>query len=126
MEIKVFVDTNILIDYSKGYQDSLRELFIKQHNRQIQLCINSIIMMEYLSGIVPRFKKKALSFLKQFDFVPMGFGVGIHASELVRSKDISFWKDALIAASCLDENAMIATKNKKHFKDIKNLKIYEI
>jgi predicted nucleic acid-binding protein len=122
----VLVDTNILIDYSKGYSEDFEILLERQYKGEIHILINPVVVMEYLIGVSDNEIDIALSFLTQFDIVDINFRMGISASRLVQGKHVSFWKDALIVASCIDSDAMLATKNKKHFKDIKGLQLYEL
>jgi predicted nucleic acid-binding protein len=121
----LLVDTNILIDYSNGYGDELKNLFELQKKGLAHLLVNPIVVMEYLIGIYEKDIENALGFLSQFDSIPITIPMGILASKLVQKRIGSFWKDALIATCCIEEDLSLATKNVKHFNDIKGLKLYE-
>ncbi len=45
--MKVFVDTNIIIDYTKGFEKNLLSLLEKQDKKEIEIFINPIIITEF-------------------------------------------------------------------------------
>jgi predicted nucleic acid-binding protein len=47
--MKIFVDTNIIIDFTKGYTKVLKTLFEKKIKGELELYINPIIVAEFLN-----------------------------------------------------------------------------
>jgi predicted nucleic acid-binding protein len=125
--MKIFVDTNIIIDFTKGYTKVLKTLFEKKIKGEVELYINPIIVAEFLNDQSLKNKKtktKALEFLTFFETPPITKETGIIASNLLRENKVSFLADAFIAASCLQHKLLLATNNKKDFQKIKELGFY--
>lgn len=126
---KILVDTDILIDYTKGYDLALRTLLEKQAKGKVTLFVNSVVLAEFFSnGSLSNRKKydKAVEFFGLFGFVEINKKAGLLAGELLREKKANFLGDALISATCLLEGMSLASRNKKHFAKIPNLKILEV
>jgi len=125
--MKIFVDTNIIIDFTKGYTKVLKTLFEKKIKGELEIYINPIIVAEFLNDQSLKNKKtknKALEFLMFFETLPITKETGIIASSLLREDKVSFLADAFIAASCLQHKLLLATNNKKDFQKIKELSFY--
>ena len=125
--IKVLVDTDVLIDYSKGYTGTLEELFEKQAKAQVELFINPVIIAEFYTDLKLKNKqrwKKAEEFLRFFKTANISGKIGTKAGEFLRENLVSFLGDALIAATAVIEKLRLATRNKKHFKNVPNLEFY--
>ena len=124
---KVLVDTDILIDYSKGFSGLLQKLFELQKKQKVELFINPVITAEYFTdqnlAIKSKFNK-AVKFLEFFRMVNINKEIGILAGRLSREKMVSYLGDSLIAATCLQGKLKLATRNKKHFKNVKDLNFY--
>lgn len=124
---KILVDTDILIDYSKGYRGLLQKLFELQKKKKVELFINPVITAEYFTdqnlSIKSKFNK-AIKFLEFFRMVNINKEIGILAGRLSREKVVSYLGDSLIAATCLQGELKLATRNKKHFNNVKNLNFY--
>jgi len=125
---KVFIDTNIIIDFTKGWTKVLKKLFDKKLKGEFDLFINPIIVGEFLNDKSlqdKRRKTKALEFLMFFEILPITKETGIIAGELLRENKVSFLADAFIAASCLQHKLLLFTNNKKDFQKIKELDFYQ-
>jgi predicted nucleic acid-binding protein len=125
--MKIFIDTNIIIDFTKGHTKVLKTLFEKKIKEGAELYINPIIVTEFLNDRSLKNKKtktKALEFLTFFETLPITKETGIIASNLLRENKVSFLADAFIAASCLQHKLLLATNNKKDFQKIKELGFY--
>lgn len=123
--IKVLIDTDILIDYSKGFFKGLNELKEQQTQGKILLFLNPIIIAEYLADRNLVNKKKyteALGFLNYFKVIDINKKMGVISGEIMRIQPSLKWKDAMIAACCLTEDCLLATRNRKHFNKIRGLK----
>jgi len=127
--MKIFIDTNIIIDFTKGHTKVLKTLFEKKIKGKVELYINPIIVAEFLNDQSLKNKKtktKALEFLMFFEILPIIKETGIIASNLLRENKVSFLADAFIAASCLQHKLLLATNNKKDFQKIKQLDFYQL
>lgn len=126
--IKVLVDTDVLIDYSKGHDQLLGVLLEKQDDNELELWINPIILAEFFNDIHLRKKdilEKAMEFISLFRVVEIGKKIGLLAGEILREEKAHFLGDALIAATCISEKLLLATGNKKHFSKISKLEFYD-
>lgn len=47
--MKVFVDTNIIIDYTKGFGKELFDLLEKQEKKEVEIFINPIVVAEFFN-----------------------------------------------------------------------------
>lgn len=125
--IKVLVDTDILIDYSKGYAGTLEELFDSQAKAQIELFINPVVIAEFYTDLKLKNKQrrdKAGEFLRFFKIINISGKIGSKTGELLRENRVSFLGDALIAATAITEKLKLATRNKKHFQNVPDLEFY--
>lgn len=122
---KVMVDTNILIDYTNGYQNDLSKLLAQADKGEIRLLINPVIVAEYLADKklkIASAKKIAAEFLNLFSCTTITKKIGELTGEIIRTCSDLAWRDAMIAACCLTENCLLATRNRKHFNKIRGLK----
>lgn len=122
---KVLVDTDVLIDYSKGFFKGLNELKELQDKGKIILFLNPIVVAEYLAdknlNDVKKLKE-SLNFISSFKTILISKEMGVRAGEIMRNVSGPNWKDAMIAACCLVGNCRLATRNRKHFNKISGLK----
>jgi len=124
---KVFIDTNIIIDYTKGHSQDLKFFLEQQREEKIHLYVNPVVISEFFTDKNLENKKKhdkAIEFFKLFEILNINKETGLIAGKLVRDKRVNFLADALIAATCLHFNLYLATKDKKDFSKIENLKLY--
>ena len=122
---RLFIDTNILIDFSKGYDELLKNLFKKQIRKELELCINSIVVAEFTTDNKLQSSQlldKAESFLLSFTIFPITARLGFTAGRLLREKQVDYLGDGIIAATCLEHNLELVTRNKKHFRNVLGLK----
>lgn len=123
----IFVDTNILIDFSKGFSDELGSLIKKQNEGKVVIYINPVVVAEYFTDknlTELENQKKAQQFIQIFSIKNVTKDIGIRAGQLMRDKDNLFLGDALIAATCLEENYLLYTRNKKHFRSVRGLELF--
>lgn len=123
---RIFIDTNILIDYSKGYETVLRSL-LSGINQDQELCINAIVVTEFFSDRNLRNTKKlseAKEFIRLFEHLDMSRDVGILAGSFISQGKAAFIGDSLIAATCIIEDCVLCTRNQKDFANIPQLKFY--
>lgn len=116
-----FIDTNIVIDFTKKIKSPLDALVAND-----SLFINHIVVTELLSGTEIKnvhSETAALDILKLFTVLPITTETATIAAEIVRKGYIPFIADAYIAASCLEHNLSLITNNKKHFRHVPKLKL---
>ncbi len=125
----IFIDTNILIDFSKGYADNLKDLFQLQSQNKATLYINPLVIMEFTADQKlsnKELENKAEKFLLFFNILPISAKTGFIAGQLHRTRQVDFVGDALIAATCIEHNLKLTTRNEKHFKNVEGLKLNTI
>ena len=109
----IFVDTSILIDYSKG------TLSIDDIDEN-EYYINSIVELEFLVGALHKRELQKLNrILKKFELVDVDQVVLDLSVKLVNEYALSHGMkiyDAIIAATCLIYDLPLWTHNKKDFR----------
>lgn len=121
---KIFIDTDILIDFSKKKGLFLQDLLNAQSRGRTVLHINPVVLAEFLTDDNLKKQKnlqKILQFLGLFTMIDISKEMGILAGEFLREKKLPYVADALIAATCIDKGLQLATRNRKHFSKIKKL-----
>ena len=124
---RLLVDTDVLIDFTKGKNDILSVILTKQKSNKVTLFVNPVVVAEFLTDRSLKDRKrfqKALSFLTYFDVVSITKKVGVLAGEYLRKSVVPTLGDALIAASCVEGKFELVTRNKSHFKKVSGLKFY--
>lgn len=119
----LLVDTNVLIDYSKGKSQLLGEHLA---SKDWQLAVNPVIVAEFVNDkqlVNQEKKKQAKEFIGLFSHIDLNKKIGFKAGELIRTWQVDYLGDALIAATCLIEKMALLTRNEKHFKKVKGLKL---
>ena len=116
----IFLDTCILIDYSKD------KITIKDEDKQ-NYCFSSIAQLEFTAGALnKRELKKINRILSEFKSIDTDQDILDLAIELVNSYALSHNMtiyDAIIAATCLIYDIPLWTYNKKDFRYLKELKL---
>jgi len=116
----IFLDTCILIDYSK---DKISLDFSKYY------CINSIVKLEFKVGALnKRELKKINRILSQVNLLEIDQSILDLADRLVDSYSLSHNMgiyDAIIAATCLVYDLPLWTYNKKDFRFIDELELLD-
>lgn len=119
----LLVDTNVLIDYSKGQSQLLEEYLAAKEWR---LAVNPVIVAEFVNDrqlTTIEKRQKAKEFINLFGHVDLSKAMGFRAGKLIRSRQADYLGDSLVAAACLVEKMPLLTRNQKHFKKIKGLKL---
>lgn len=123
---RIFIDTNILIDYSKGYENVLRKL-LTDTDPDLELCINPIVIAEFFSdrNLKKRNKyQEAKEFIGLFQTLDTTRDIGILAGSYIAEQKAVYIGDSLIAATCVIEQCDLYTSNTKDFSKIPKLKFY--
>jgi predicted nucleic acid-binding protein len=114
----IFLDTCILIDYSKNSLDL---------NFDNDYCINSVVSMEFKVGALNKLELNSIKqILSQINLIQTNQDVFDLADKLVEkyalSHNMSIY-DGVIAATCLIYDLTLWTHNIKDFHYIDNLKL---
>lgn len=120
----VFIDSCIVIDSIKGIED------IKNQLSQIKIpCINFIVEMELLQGAKDKRElKKIVKELNAFNRLYFQNEIAKLSTQLLKDYALSHnlqIPDAIIAATCLVYNIPLFTHNKRDFKFIPDLELYD-
>lgn len=124
-----FIDTDILINFANGHDQSLTGLLESQDKKEIVLFINPVVLAEFFTDQKlknPNKYEKAVEFFRLFSIVDLDKKIGLEAGKLLREGKTSFLGDAMIAATCLVKNLFLLTGNNRHFRKIEKLKIYKL
>ena len=125
---KILVDTDVLIDFSKGKSLFLKHLLLLQNKGKADLFITPVNITEFLNDelLVDEGKfEEAGEFLGNFKTLVISKQIGVLAGKCLREKETSYIADALVAASCVEKKLVLATRNIKHFQRITNLKFFD-
>ena len=121
---KILVDSCIFIDIFRGNNQLYREL------RSQRVFLNSIVYMELIQGARDKSElEKIGNFLKDFNILPITEKISNRAMELMKLYSISHGlliPDALIAATAITKNLPLWTLNRKDFRFIDRLILFEI
>ncbi len=126
------LDTNIIVDIYRGEDREVGEKLKALQEQNVKISISPIILAELFKGayIVPE-KKEALVFIEEFlssvDFlsfteqVARVYGQQFAILQKIGKQTQEF--DLMIAAICIAHNAILVTRNRKDFANIKDLKM---
>lgn len=125
---QIIVDTDILIDYFRTNKGGLVNLLDKQLQGKLEMAISSVTVYELFSGKSSKETKSVISgLISKFKIIPMDEKIAEFAGELNRDNNLSISShDFFIAATAILSDSSLATKNKKHFSRIPNLKLFSI
>ena len=124
---KVFVDTNIIIDFTKGFDKNLREIFLLQKQNKVTTFVNSIVISEFFNDKGLKNKRdleRANRLFQYFKVLDLTGKSGFLAGELLRTDQVNFIADSLIATTCIENKLELMTNNQKDFKKVKGLKFF--
>lgn len=126
----VILDTDIIIDYSRGISTELQHFLNLQDKGEIILIVPAMVIFEFYSGsslTSNQAKELADLLFSKFKIVEFDETIAKIAAQINRERKMQEKIDVgdiIIAATCLYYKAKIATKNKKHFKQIKGLTFF--
>jgi predicted nucleic acid-binding protein len=116
------VDTDVLVDFLRGYPKAVALL----HAHSTRVILSSIIAAELYAGVRDDEELKKLdNLISLFRVVPVSIGIarmgGLYKKRYAKSHGVGL-ADAIIAATAEAENADLKTLNAKHYPMIKDLK----
>lgn len=126
--VRVIVDTSVIIDHLKDRSTHFLTLIEKKLSLEVELLIPYIAVIELYAGEdakQKRAREKITKTLEGTNFIDLTLYSAQKAGELMRIyKQIPDPLDLIIAAIAIEQEAEIATHNKKHFGQIRGLKLY--
>lgn len=121
----VIIDTDVLIDTSRGVQDGIS--CIQQLEEQSTVAISSITEMELIVGCRNRNELQALEhFLKRFQVLKVNELITDVATDLLKQYRLSHGlliADALIAATAITLSVPFVSKNQRDYRFINRLNL---
>lgn len=122
MADSVLLDTDVLIDFLRGYDKAVDFVAANSH----KIILSSIVVAELYAGVKGEREQTALdNFISLFPIIPVTSEVakagGLYKRDYGKSHSIGL-ADAIIVATCESENATLKTLNVKHYPMIKGLK----
>lgn len=102
-------DSNIIIDYIKGFEPALQEMERHRHKE-----ISVIAWMEVLAGATPEFEASMRDLLSRFHRVPITDEIAEQAVMERRSRRIKL-PDAILIATAIVRGGRLITRNTRDF-----------
>ncbi len=124
---QVIVDTDIFIDYFRTNKGELLNLLDGQSKNKLEIIISSVTIYElFLGKSSKKEKPEILEFISKFKTISIDEKIAEFAGELSRDSNLAIGShDFFIAATAIKYGFLVATKNKKHFSKIPNLKLFK-
>jgi predicted nucleic acid-binding protein len=117
----ILLDTDVLVDFFRGYSKAVS--FVNANSSRIIL--SSLVVAELYAGVKGDSEQTVLeNFISLFPVIPVGVEIakrgGLYKRDYGKSHGVSL-ADALLAAAAEAENAQLKTLNTKHYPMIKGL-----
>jgi len=125
---KIVVDTSVLIDFSRAKTGPYPKLFELFKEGVCELCLPTVVISELWAGRSMSRKSvlsETIKMISMIERVELNEKIAMTAGELLRKKQVLGF-DAIVAATALTLGAEVATQNEKHFKNVKELKIFNL
>ena len=121
------IDTDILIDASRGLESAGR--FLNDRQQGLGLTISIVSAMELIAGCRNAGQLAGVRhFLAQCEIVPLTEAISERAQKVMESFVLSHGiliPDALIAATALEAGVPVFTRNARHFSMIPDLEVLQ-
>ena len=121
----IIVDTDILIDAGRNIQQALNCL--TQYEKQARLAISIITKMELVVGCRDKNElRNTEKFLNRFQLLNLNENISTHAEKLLCESRLSHGlliADALIAATAINWNCQLISKNQRDYRLIEELNL---
>ena len=119
----ILLDTNIFVDHLRNFSPAVN--FFSKFTKIDDVFFSAITEAELLAGTInndPTKREKLLHFLYRWVKVPVTNPIAVLAGDLSRKYGL-YIPDAIIAATALENNLGLITKNFKDFKKVEGLKV---
>lgn len=126
--MKVVVDSSVIIDFTRAGTGDLEFFIGLRKAGKIELLLPTIVVAELWAGRELRgeiAKANLERLLSVFTQIELTEEIAKKTGEILRD-GYAFGFDAIIAATALECGAKIATRNRKHFSDVKEVKIFDL
>jgi len=115
MATQLLIDTDVLIDYLRGYSDAVSYVEVQQD----RMLISVVTVAELYAGVREGEERSRLErFLRAFEIIPLDPRLavqgGLYRRDYSRSHNVGL-ADALIAATAAQRQVSLVTLNRKHF-----------
>jgi len=121
----MLIDTDIIIDYTRGV--SFAKQFMFSAHAKGRIYGSSVTELEVLQGALDKSElRKITHLLENFTFKIPTREIWIQAKQLIVNHSLSHgmrYSDALIAATALKYGFRFCSKNHKHFQFVKGLNL---
>lgn len=125
---KILIDTDVIIDFLRGYHLRTKSIFSKIKNLEIKAYISLISIVELYAGIEAENNQQEIS-LKQLlsllEILPIDFNLSKHAGNVRKKYRLSI-SDSIIAATSSYYKIKLFTFNVKHFTNLPGVKLYSL
>lgn len=121
----ILLDTDILIDLLRGYAPA-RAYFKQLESGAITAALSAVTVAELASGKMSGQNEEARirNLLGIMEILDLDFDTAWQAGE-IRRRHQTLFADAAIAATAIQQNLPLATRNLKHFQPITGLTIQQ-
>lgn len=124
----VVIDTSIIISHLRGISGDLGQLLTLKDQDKITIFIPHIVIVELFAGQEAKKKtdrQRLEKIIEKFASVELSVESAKQAGDLVRIySQIPDANDLIIAAIAMEQEAQIATHNRKHFEQIRGVKLF--
>jgi len=121
----MLVDTNIFVDYLRGYAPAVEFFESKLHIISNEVLFSAITETELVVGkdnTDATKREKLLHFLYSWNKVEVNNRIAVLAGDICRNYGLTI-PDGIIAATAILNGAELITKNVKDFRRVQNLKV---
>lgn len=130
MVIKIVVDTSLLVNHLRKTTEDFNRLTELDDEGKVRILIPYEVVTEMFAGSSAAKKPERQAIENIIDravLVGLTRNSAIHAGELVRKyPQIPGLIDLIIAAVAIEQKALVATHNPKHFQTIRGVKIWKV
>ncbi len=123
---KILIDTDVVIDFLRGYDLRTKSFFSKIKNLEIKGYISLISIIELYAGLEDENNQQEIS-LKQLlsllEILPIDFNLGKQAGRFRKKYHLSI-TDSVIAATSSYYKTKLFTFNVKHFNKLPGIEFY--
>ena len=121
----LLVDTDILIDTTRGVLDAVS--YLQRHAQQSTLVVSTVTQLELLIGCRNRNEQRTTSrFLQRFEVIRLSEQIADMAVDLILQYRLShglLLADALVAATARSLDIPLATKNQRDYRFMAGLQL---
>lgn len=122
---KVFVDTDVMIDFLRGYKPRIKNVFKRIEDGGIKAYTSWINIVELYSGVDSEDKDPIISeLLSILEIIGQDIKTTKLAGYIRRQYNLSL-ADSIIASLTIKNSLKLLTFNKKDFQKIKDLQLFK-